>query len=65
LFILIWFFLSNKIQEYIKIDNSLAILKNINITRSFIKPGILTISYGATSKGIADQLKLIILNNLI
>lgn len=30
--------LSNKLQEYIKIDNSLAILKNIN--RTFIKHGI-------------------------
>jgi len=36
--------LSNKLQEYIKIDNSLAILKNI--TRSFIKPGIRTFIFG-------------------
>jgi len=35
--------LSNKLQEYIKIDNSLAILKNIN--RTFIKHGI-TFYYG-------------------
>lgn len=36
------FFVNNKIQEYIKIDNSLAILNNIKISRSFIfiKPGI-------------------------
>jgi DNA-directed RNA polymerase len=53
-------FVNKKIQEYIKNDNSLAILENINITRSFIKPGIMTISYGATSRGIGDQL---IINN--
>ena len=32
-----------KIEEYIKNDNSLAILDNINITRRFIKPGIIII----------------------
>nr|QWO71409.1 RNA polymerase [Termitomyces sp. T123] len=51
-------YVQTKIQEYIKKDNSLAILNNINITRSFIKPGIMTISYGSTSRGIAEQLKI-------
>lgn len=51
-------FVNKKIQEYIKNDNSLAILNNINITRKFIKPGIMTISYGSTSRGIAEQLKM-------
>lgn len=51
-------FVNKKIQEYIKIDNSLAILDNININRKFIKPGIMTISYGSTSRGIAEDLKM-------
>jgi len=47
--------LSNKLQEYIKIDNSLAILKNINITRSFIKPGIRTfLFWGYISRPIKN-----------
>lgn len=50
-------FVNKKIQEYIKVDYSLAILENININRKFIKPGIMTISYGATTRGIAEQLK--------
>lgn len=28
------------------------------MTRKFIKPGIMTISYGSTSRGIAEQLKI-------
>jgi DNA-dependent RNA polymerase len=51
-------FVNKKIQEYIKNDNALAILDNININRKFIKPGIMTISYGSTSRGIAEQLKI-------
>jgi len=51
-------FVNKKIQEYLVNDYSLAILGNININRKFIKPGIMTISYGATSRGIADQLKI-------
>jgi len=46
-----------KIKEYIKNDNSLAILDNIIINREFIKPGIMTISYGATNRGISEQLR--------
>ena len=37
-------------------DYSLSILANIKININFIKPGILTISYGSTHKGISDQL---------
>jgi DNA-directed RNA polymerase len=51
-------FVNEKIQEYIKEDYSLAILDNICINRKFIKPGIMKISYGTTSRGIADQLKM-------
>jgi DNA-directed RNA polymerase len=51
-------YVNNKIQELIKEDYSFAILGNIDINRKFIKPGIMTISYGSTSKGIADQIKM-------
>lgn len=50
-------FVNEKIQGLIEKDNSLAILNNIEINREFIKPGIMTISYGSTAKGIADKLK--------
>jgi DNA-dependent RNA polymerase len=50
-------FVNNKIQELIEKDSSLAILANININRDFIKPGIMTISYGSTGKGISDKIK--------
>lgn len=51
-------FVNNKIQKYIEKDYSLAILGNILINRKFIKPGIMTIAYGSTSRGIGDQLKI-------
>lgn len=41
--------IDNKGQDYIK-------LTLLNINRSFIKRGIMTISYGSTIRGIYDQL---------
>jgi DNA-directed RNA polymerase len=50
-------FVNKKIEEYINKDPSLAILANININRKFIKPGIMTITYGATARGITEDLR--------
>nr|QWO71405.1 RNA polymerase [Termitomyces sp. K1Ag] len=50
-------YVKDKIQGYIKEDFSLAILENININRKFIKPGIMKISYGTTTRGITEQLR--------
>lgn len=47
----------NKIEEYIKDNSSLVILKNIRINRKLVKPGIMTVTYGSTSRGIANRLK--------
>nr|QWO71408.1 RNA polymerase [Termitomyces sp. K2P1] len=50
-------YVKDKIHGYIKEDLSLAILDNININRKFIKPGIMKISYGTTTRGIMEQLR--------
>jgi DNA-directed RNA polymerase len=50
-------FVNQKIQDIIEINPNYAILNNININRNFIKRGIMTIPYGVSSRGIADQLK--------
>jgi DNA-dependent RNA polymerase len=50
-------FVNDKIQKLIEKDPSLAILGNIVINREFIKPGIMTISYGSTGRGISDKIK--------
>lgn len=50
-------FVEAKINRKIAEDPYFAVLGNIHITRKLIKPGIMTISYGATSRGIAEQIK--------
>jgi DNA-directed RNA polymerase len=49
-------FVNQKIKDIIEINPNYAILNNININRNFIKKGIMTIPYGVSSRGIADQL---------
>jgi DNA-directed RNA polymerase len=51
-------FVENKIKDIIDKDCEYAVLGNININRSFIKRGIMTIPYGVSSRGITDQLKI-------
>lgn len=46
-----------KIQELIKNHKEYANLDYLNIFRKFIKRGIMTIPYGATVRGIVNQLK--------
>jgi DNA-directed RNA polymerase len=47
----------NKIKELIENDSDYAKLDYINIIRKFIKRAIMTIPYGATIRGITNQLK--------